>query len=163
MAIVDRLEFVEVEIHQGRCRLVAFDVSQGTGKRALEAAPIEGLGERSTSIRFSSSPMRWRDAASSAESRSTSTANRATAEPGRCFAACSGSAFASPVSAAWRCGFDRAGSGAARSPRELAALCFTPPLPRPRESQRNINSAPGKRGLSDRPPATRGRLPRDGG
>jgi hypothetical protein len=46
MAIVDRLEFVEVEIHQGCCRLVAFDVSQGTGKRALEAAPIEGLGER---------------------------------------------------------------------------------------------------------------------
>ena len=46
MAVVDGLEFVEVEINQRRGRAVAFDVGQRAGEGALKAAAVERLRQR---------------------------------------------------------------------------------------------------------------------
>lgn len=46
MAVVDGLEFVEVEIDQRRGRPIALDVGQRAGKRALKTPAIERLRQR---------------------------------------------------------------------------------------------------------------------
>jgi hypothetical protein len=46
VAIVDRLEVVEIEIDQRRARAVTLDVSERALEFALEAAAVERLGER---------------------------------------------------------------------------------------------------------------------
>ena len=157
MAIVDRLEFVEVEIDQRRARAVALDVGQRALELALEAAAIERLGQRIDVDPAFSSLMRAREAASSAASRSTSAASRA----GCAKRGCAAFGFSAPGSLGMRLARpqrSRRADGAAALPRDLAVFCFTR-APRPANRGRILARGDQRRGAGKRLEIGRDRLP----
>ena len=90
VTIVDRLEFIEIEIDQRRAHAVALDVGERAREFALEAAAVERLGERiDIDPRLEVRRCARAKLSSSAASRSTSAASRmATARAGAASPAC---------------------------------------------------------------------------
>jgi hypothetical protein len=124
MAIVDRLEVVEIEKNKRRARAVTLDVSERALEFSLRRLSVSVSG--STSIRASIAPIRAREASSSPASRSTSAASSIASARRRGFVVF-GSSTPPRLFIGWRSEADRRGRGASGVFGDRAGCRFTGP------------------------------------